>query len=809
MTNAVAHNGGTAQVNFNGLQTGGEFPFLNVLKSAQAWQLQNTGLPPNPTTINSDGYPTSLPDGNITTRYYVPPPAERSGNYKVTWTGTGNRVTYNGGFANLISGVDTVSGYVLQPTDTNGTMDLLITTLGGSGISNLQVFHVNDEPALNAGQVFGTQFETRLQEANFGVYRFLNWQSSNDTNISLWTHRKPITYVFYNGLEFRSGLYVSSAATLSGKTYSCAAPSTWPGLVHGAIAHIKFASSFATRPLAATFTNGSSSIAATAHGCGVNDLVTFSTTGALPTNFAIATNYYIASVPDANHITVAASLGGSAIVAGSAGSGTQTANFAPTVPCTFTNGSTSIASTTHSCSVNDMVRLNTNSALPTNFVTQTNYFVVSVPDADHLTLSATQGGSAITAGSAGSGTHTINPMPMLNIGSTSAVPVINNSAQTMRNNNLTYPVTGKIGTVVYDSHLNVWMLRGGNTAFGDYGLANGVPPEIMVQLCGEMGAHPYFISPINCLDPVPTGDYMSGLAAYCLNNAPSWMIPRYECSNETWNSSFPQTSYGDAKARQYGWNSTLDFYGKAASLLGQTISGVYGSPAALVRANYYHFILGLQTVSLISPTANNPYVDSTSYVSAGGSAAKSWATHLCCAQYIVPYAWNVAQETTLATAYAAGDLSAPITYVDTCLGPAGLSGTNKETVADLIGYYANLKTYAQSKGINKICGYEGGYSPDYINGESASVRNLKIASKQAPNVRAYLNATFQAFVGLTDTIFTAEFPSQYLIGDSEPSGFAWSALAGTVYSADTPAWLALKAWASPKRGSNFRLRIHG
>lgn len=78
-----------------------------------------------------------------------------------------------------------------------------------------------------------------------------------------------------------------------------------------------------------TFTNGSPNIVWTAHGFSVGKpLFLTNAGGALPTNFtagsATTNNVYVASVVDANTITVAATPGGTAITAGSAGTGTQT-----------------------------------------------------------------------------------------------------------------------------------------------------------------------------------------------------------------------------------------------------------------------------------------------------------------------------------------------------------------------------------------------------------------------------------------------------------------------------------------------------
>lgn len=83
-----------------------------------------------------------------------------------------------------------------------------------------------------------------------------------------------------------------------------------------------FAAAFPA-PSTVTFSNGSSTLTKVAHGLSVNQVVQFTTSGALPTNFALATNYYIVSVPTADTFTVSATYGGIAILAGSAGSGTH------------------------------------------------------------------------------------------------------------------------------------------------------------------------------------------------------------------------------------------------------------------------------------------------------------------------------------------------------------------------------------------------------------------------------------------------------------------------------------------------------
>ena len=85
-------------------------------------------------------------------------------------------------------------------------------------------------------------------------------------------------------------------------------------------------------------------------------------------------------------------------------SGTKTLTVPST--CTFTNGSANIG-VTNTCAANDMVVFSTSGALPTNFTAGTIYFVISTGlSSSNIQVSATKGGAAISAGSAGSGTQT-------------------------------------------------------------------------------------------------------------------------------------------------------------------------------------------------------------------------------------------------------------------------------------------------------------------------------------------------------------------------------------------------------------------
>ena len=78
--------------------------------------------------------------------------------------------------------------------------------------------------------------------------------------------------------------------------------------------------------LTATFTNGSTAITGSGFPTLVGTPLTFTTTGALPTNFSPGTIYYI-KTSTGTSMTVATSVGGTAVSAGSAGSGTQKVAF--------------------------------------------------------------------------------------------------------------------------------------------------------------------------------------------------------------------------------------------------------------------------------------------------------------------------------------------------------------------------------------------------------------------------------------------------------------------------------------------------
>jgi hypothetical protein len=632
---APVFNGGRSQVNLSFLQIGGDYPFLNCLKNAQFWSfIDNSGWP-EPSSLDSNGYPLTISNRGVYTVFDVPSQAARPGNYVITWSGNG---TIFCGMSHIpSSGRKTSTNgsgrYVFSTIETRFVVG--ISSIGSPRITDLQVFHANDEEALNAGQIFGTKFKQRLAEANFGVIRFLNWQSGNTTNVTTWETRKPLTYVFYAGQEFRPSLYAGLTTNIGAAYFA-----TLPGftLVDKATVMVKF--------------NASNSSACT-----------------------------------------------------------------------------------------------------------------------------------------------------LNLSGTGDINILSEYSRAL--NSSSYPIGGStsrgFATLVYDATLNSWIKQGGDLSMGGAGLINGCPPELMVRLCAEVGAHPYFVTPPFSIDPAT--DYMPSLAAYCRANGPSWMIPRFEGPNELWNnaSGFFGTGYAVAKATAYGWGPDFhNWYGKAMSVLGQAVSAAYEGDRTK-----YQVLCGVQTASgssAASTASSNGRLASTKYIAQSTppqspytrSAASNWVTHICCAQYYGPSEYGTEQETTDADAFAAAATDSTLqNSIAAKYANTSNSGIGPFTIPKVALLYSAWKKWAQGFSINRMCGYEGGYSPDYTNNGTSAVDLLRAASKLAPSLSGFTSTNYNNFVGLSGNDFTSEFPSSFQLSGRAPSNNVWSLLEDIYQTVNPPQWNAI------------------
>jgi hypothetical protein len=394
----------------------------------------------------------------------------------------------------------------------------------------------------------------------------------------------------------------------------------------------------------------------------------------------------------------------------------------------------------------------------------------------------------------------------LNINGSGAIRILNSYSNLLSAGSNSYPVKQSLATLVYDATLEAWIKQGGDVAFGSTGLTNGCPPELMIRLCAEVGAHPHFVTPPLAIDPAT--DYMPCLAEYCRANAPSWMIPRFEGPNELWNNAggFFQTGYANAKAIAYGWGPDFhNWYGKAMSVLGQIVHSAYGGDRAK-----YQVLCGVQTASGSSASGtggSDARLASTKYMTQPmapqapytRSPASKWVTHVCCAQYFTPSKYGTAQELADASDFAAA-VGNPALQLEiaTAYANTSNSGSGPFTINKCAVLYANWKLWAQKFDINNMCGYEGGYSPDYTGGGKSQVDLLRAASKRAPSLGELVTNNYNNFIRISDAKFKAEFPSCYQLSGMTPSNNVWAILEDIYDARVSPQWNALVAFNATK-----------
>jgi hypothetical protein len=768
VTAAASFNGGRSQIGLNPLQTGGEYPFLNVVKTCQNWAYSsapNKDANLDPALLDSDGFPTSIQAGGYYAVAYVP----------ASWVGQSLTVQWDGGGTIKVPGTSPVGSTTSSNGSTNNSITctcadqrILVgataTNAAPNNVKNIRVSLTGSETtALNAGDVFRPAYKDKLLEAGFGVLRFMDWTNNNVTNVTTWAMRKPLSYYSYYASEFRNTVSTGRPALYCGSTSSSTNTYSITGNgdgvpSSGAPAHMQV--------MQIKFDKNAYATVSAAVSSGANTVLTIGTT--------------IVDAVFANGLSI--------IVNGVTGAwaglnGTWTA-------ASVSSGSVTVAFDS--------------SALTPGGLAGT---VLLFHSANSLNLNGT-GAKTIKAWWANATSIGSNSYPL---------------AQ--------YFSTDTYGTLIYDAELDsgsgAWMLYGANQAVGSQGISSGVPPELCLQLAAEIGAHPWFVIPRFACEAGT--DYMSSLAAYCRDNAPSWMIPRFETPNETFNTGnagFHNGVYGVNKATAK-WSSAdqKKSHGYWASIIGQAVASAYGVAQADVKTQtLYQMINGVQTFG--STSAYNEHATSAAYI-AGAVAAPAgfskavgvaeawrWCTHICVAQYWTASHYGSSRETDAVTAYQSADAVTQATllnsYADSSLNST--SGGSAFYLGPVIAQYALWKTWAQSFSINKICGYEGGYSPDYTGSSSSNLNIFRHNVKGTERIALYLQAIYQAFLDLNDNTFTAEFPSNFMLTDftyGTTTTYAWTLLKGDLESANTPMFDFIVRFNKGRRAISPRLRIHG
>jgi hypothetical protein len=227
----MAHNGKRVHGNLWFMDSGREFPFMNVLKHCRNWVSRTANMFITPDMVNSQGYPISLAGmAGIATGVSFPSQSRRAGNYVFKWEGYGN-FALNGG-ATIVSGsLNATDGRVVftpsSAVAADGAQNIQLQINGINAalpLQNLVICHVDDEAALDNGDMFAQAFLDKVSE--FGAIRFVDWMATNHSTITKWEHRKPLGYWSYVADEARTDIY-AGYTTRSGADYTA----WFPGFV--------------------------------------------------------------------------------------------------------------------------------------------------------------------------------------------------------------------------------------------------------------------------------------------------------------------------------------------------------------------------------------------------------------------------------------------------------------------------------------------------------------------------------------------------------------------------------------------------
>jgi hypothetical protein len=706
----LRHGSAAVSTGFNGgkstgqstLPWQGDYPFVNLHNSTgSTWEIgfdssfaNGQELPPS--LMDSNGFPTDV--ASVASDWSLPLTVPLSSSkaatalhpFVTTWEG---QTTINISFINVTGGsgapvFDSGSGkyfgrlewypnYVTDPR--NGAINSAnglaihiarngITT--GSYIANLKTFFKDYESTVTAGKYFSPQYVSVLQTAKFGRYRFMDWLLTNGSNVTTWASRKQLTYHSWDTDDYRPSLY-GGITTNSGNDYTLSLPGSYVW----------------TNPVQGNYTGGAPVDKMTVQ-FGFNADATF-----------ISNN-------ERSSLTIT--------------------SFSPLTfnwpSCPLANG--------------NPVGLCRIPGVGGNFITGfsegKNYYVVGL-SGNTFNLAVTPGGSALSSTDTSSfNNNMVVVTPTLNIGTGGAIQIRSlsgvplNSAGVMPTGG---SLTGTVkrvfwATATFDADLNAWLMQGGSSGTGSAGISNWVPPEVCLQLCADIGMHPYFSIPAMTVDPMT--DYPKSLMQMC-KNGPSWMIPQFENGNEVWNNITVITNYAYSKSFAHwptysGGNSNADaWYGKALSTVGQDAAAVFGIGNLGVT---YEVVCGGQYVP--PGFKPNERIQSTTYVAQAAApqsgylktAANPYVSSMLSAAYIYPSTRGFAAELQLAWQWGVTNVG------NTTAQNANLNGFVDQLPAlgapnvpgNLVQYYLGTLQWgqAQTPPINKVQGYEGGWSPDLI-----------------------------------------------------------------------------------------------
>ena len=779
---APAFNGGKMQVNFGFAPGGGMYPYINLVKSAANWA-NASQVTVNPGLLDSNGYPTSAVGTNAFLIFNIFPLSVYSGSYTVLFDGGGT--VHFGGTNNSSPSplTDLTSGSTVTFGAGSTTANLYIRTYPVTNLAFVRTDWL--VPYWNKGEIINPDLVALLKNNKMAVIRFMQWMNNNEQTEAFWTDRMPKDYVCYGGPYYNTAKYAGTTSH-SGNDYSITFGSGAP--TDKQQIHLYFdANATLHQNTAATLTTGNpTAVNWTAHGLSAGDPIMFNSTGVVRPIYAAAVYYVSATSLLTNSFQVVTTPGGSNLVTGTMSIVSGTYNSSSGLVTLTLAGNVGQSS---GCSVTISGVTGTGADLALTDVTTTcgsssAFTTLTYTIATAKTITSITGGTVLLNNFYSGGITTsisVSRPPTLNLNGTGAIPFSYAYGNTL-NGAAQQPTTATIATCVYDADLKIWMKYGGDGQDKDQGIWASVPYELMIDICAKVGCHPWFNTPMWSSDP-PTG-YMASLAALVKSTGPSWMIPRFEGSNEQWNGApgFWNNLYSTNK-RFFHWDWNIaqgspapdPWYAMQIAVLGQDIASVYG-PLDPTKAQV---IIGMHTTD--GTGGHNERFLGTIWIANGptfagysSTAAYLNATHLCGTDYATPFDDGAQQQVTeawnWAAAVTASDVTTQNSILDTflnSLSTTGSGGTHTGTTPENVSYATSLA--GNIYGL-KLCWYEGGF-------------NTAFSGFYPDHNLVYYQATSSPSNDANAGIITASNASQCVLTlGNDSNGTAFTAIAGMAIS---------------------------
>jgi hypothetical protein len=163
-----------------------------------------------------------------------------------------------------------------------------------------------------------------------------------------------------------------------------------------------------------------------------------------------------------------------------------------------------------------------------------------------------------------------------------------------------------------------------------------------------------------------------------------------------------------------------------------------------------------------------------------------------------PFTISTSQTVSAREMSAVTDPTQAVTFLNSVNDPTGTF-----TVPACAIIYSNWKTYASGRGVNRMCAYEGGYSPDLLAVGNSSADFLRTASKYQTGLFQYEYTNCKNFTSLTGGGFTAEFPSAFEItADPFANGYSnavWAILEDIYSPVNSPRYESYRIFNTKKR----------